>query len=417
MRKLILIALKDLKLVFRDKAALILMLLAPLVLTIGMGAVTGRFSGGTSTGLSDIPVIIINQDNAVLGNAMVEMFQSADLNELVSPTLSDDPADARLKVDADEAAAAILIPAGFTNSVIPANGAASSSAILQVEIYSNPTRPNSVGVIKTILEQFLSQVEVGRIGGQVAVSQMLISGFITPDQAEAVGKSVGESQATASGRDSSITVRQVTASGEEVEFDVLAFFAPGMALMFLMFTVTYGDRSLLVEQAAGTLPRLLVSPTGSAQILGGKVFGIFLTGTVQLLILIFGTTLLFRLNWGDTGAVVILVLASVLGATGWGVLLTSLLKTPGQASAIGSAVMLIFGVLGGSFTNTNLLPNWVQWIKHITPNFWGMERFTTLAMGGNISNVLTPILWLVGMAAILFTVGLIIFSRRGLGRN
>lgn len=417
MRKLFLIALKDLKLIFRDKAALTLMLLAPLALTIGMGAVTGRFSGGTSTGLSDIPVIIINQDDAALGNAMVEMFQSADLNELISPTLSDDPSDARLKVDADEAAATILIPAGFTNSIIPAEGTASSSEIIQIEIYSNPTRPNSVGVIKTILEQFLSQVEVGRIGGQVAVSQMLKNGFITPDQAEVVGKSVGESQATVSGRNSSISIRQVTTSGEEVEFDVLAFFAPGMALMFLMFTVTYGGRSLLVEQAAGTLPRLLVSPTGNAQILGGKVFGIFLTGTVQLFILIFGTTLFFRLNWGDTIAVIILVLASVLGATGWGVLLTSLLKTPGQASAIGSAVMLIFGVLGGSFTNTNMLPNWVQWIKHITPNFWGMEGFTTLAMGGNLSNVLTPILWLVGMAAILFTVGVIIFSRRGLGRN
>lgn len=417
MRKLFLIAFKDLKLVFRDKAALILMLLAPLALTIGMGAVTGRFSGGTNTGLSDIPVIIINQDGAALGNAMVEMFQSVELQELIAPTLSDDPADTRVKVDTDEAAAAILIPAGFTNSIIPAEGASSSSEIIQIELYSNPTRPNSVGVIKTILEQFLSQVEIGRIGGQVAVTQMLKNGFITPDQAEAVGKSVGESQATASGRNSSISVKQVTASGEEVEFDILAFFAPGMALMFLMFTVTYGGRSLLVEQAAGTLPRLLVSPTGNAQILGGKVFGIFLTGTVQLLILIFGTTLFFRLNWGDTTAVIILVLASVLGATGWGVLLTSLLKTPGQASAIGSAVMLIFGVLGGSFTNTNMLPNWVQWIKHITPNFWGMEGFTTLAMGGNLSNVLTPILWLVGMAAILFTVGVIIFSRRGLGKN
>ncbi len=417
MRKLFLIALKDLKLVFRDKAALTLMLLAPLALTIGMGAVTGRFSGGSSTGLSDIPVIIINQDGGALGDAMVEMFQSADLNELISPSLSDDPADARVKVDADEAAAAILIPAGFTNSVIPAEGAASSAEVIQIDLYSNPTRPNSVGVIKTILEQFLSQVEVGRIGGQVAVSQMLQNGIITPDQAEAVGRSVGESQATASGRNSSISVRQVTASGEDVEFDVLAFFAPGMALMFLMFTVTYGGRSLLVEQAAGTLPRLLVSPTGNAQILGGKVFGIFLTGTVQLLILIFGTTLFFQLNWGDTGAVILLVLASVLGATGWGVLLTSLLKTPGQASAIGSAVMLIFGVLGGSFTNTNMLPNWVQWVKTITPNFWGMEGFTTLAMGGNLSNILTPITWLLGMAAVLFTVGVIIFSQRGLGRN
>ena len=50
---------------------------------------------------------------------------------------------------------------------------------------------------------------------------------------------------------------------------------PGMALMFLMFTVSYGGRSLLVEEATGTLPRLLVSPTTVTQILAGKIFGIF----------------------------------------------------------------------------------------------------------------------------------------------
>ena len=51
MRKFFLIAIKDLKLAFRDRAALIFMLLAPFALTLGMGAVTGRFSGGSSTGL------------------------------------------------------------------------------------------------------------------------------------------------------------------------------------------------------------------------------------------------------------------------------------------------------------------------------------------------------------------------------
>ena len=61
MKKLFLIGIKDLKLIFRDRAALIFMLLAPFLLTIGMGFVTGRFSGG-SNGLSDIPVIIVNLD-------------------------------------------------------------------------------------------------------------------------------------------------------------------------------------------------------------------------------------------------------------------------------------------------------------------------------------------------------------------
>lgn len=414
MRKFFLIALKDLKLSFRDTAALLMMLAAPFALTLGMGAVTGRFSGGTSTGLSDIPIILINQDGGELGNALVEMFSSAELADLIEPSIGTDFTDARANVDADEAAAVILIPAGFTNSIIPTEGMTAPSEVVQIELYTNPTRPNSVGVVKTILEQFLSQVEIGRIGGQVAVTQLLASGIISPDQTATVGQAVGQSQATETR--SSIALKQVTASGEEVKFDVLAYLAPGMALMFLMFTVTYGGRSLLVEQAAGTLPRLLVSPTNSTQILAGKIFGIFLTGVAQLLILIGGTTLMFRLNWGNPLPVILMVLASVLGATGWGVLLTALLKTPGQAGAIGSAVMLIFGILGGSFTNMQLLPEPVQFFSRITPNYWGLQGFTTLAAGGSLKAIGTPLLWLSGMFLILFAIGVVLFSRRGLGK-
>ena len=122
MRKFFLIAIKDLKLAFRDRAALIFMLLAPFALTLGMGAVTGRFSGGTSTGLSDIPIIIVNQDGGELATAMEEMFNSPELADLIAPSSSTEPADARAKVDADEAAVMILIPAGFTSSIIPAEG-------------------------------------------------------------------------------------------------------------------------------------------------------------------------------------------------------------------------------------------------------------------------------------------------------
>jgi len=44
MLKTFLIGIKDMKLAFRDRAALIFMLLAPFLLTLGMGLVTGRFS-------------------------------------------------------------------------------------------------------------------------------------------------------------------------------------------------------------------------------------------------------------------------------------------------------------------------------------------------------------------------------------
>src|SRR6266540_4043992 len=122
MLKTFLIGLKDLRIAFRDRAALILMLAAPFVLTFGLGLVTGRFSGNNS-GLSNIPVIIVNLDNDQLGNALVDAFNSADLADLVEPTASSEPEAARRLIDEDKAAAAIIIPEGFTRSILPAEGA------------------------------------------------------------------------------------------------------------------------------------------------------------------------------------------------------------------------------------------------------------------------------------------------------
>ncbi len=55
MLKTFLIGIKDLRLIFRDRAALMFMLLAPFLLTIGMGFVTGRFSGTSNTGFPTSP--------------------------------------------------------------------------------------------------------------------------------------------------------------------------------------------------------------------------------------------------------------------------------------------------------------------------------------------------------------------------
>jgi ABC-2 type transport system permease protein len=420
MKKVLLIGLKDLTIIFRDPAALVLMLLAPFALTIGLGFVTGRLGNSSSSGISNIPVIIVNQDKGQLGNALVQIFQSSDLSDLVAPTLMDDLSAAKSAVDKDQAASVLFIPAGFTDSIvpsgdsIPSGNSLPSAEVVQIELYNNPTSPTSAGVVKTLVENFLNRVETSRISGSVTIEQMLTAGLIQPAQAQSVGTALGERLAASSQETpSTITIQTQNASGGTFKVDTLAMLAPGMALMFLMYTVTYGGRSLLVERNQGTLPRLFVSPTRPMQIMAGKVLGIFLTGMAQMLILIIGTSLLFKLQWGDPLAVFVLIAAAVAAATGWGLLLASFAKTPGQISSIGSAMMLIFGILGGSFFSTDNLPAWVQTFARISPNSWGMDGFSSLALGNGLSAITTPLLALMIMAVILFAAAVLLINRRG----
>ena len=418
MRKLLLIAIKDLKIALRDRASVIFMLLAPFVLTIGLGLVTGSFSSSSGSGIQDIAVVVVNDDGGSLGNALVEMLESDDLADLLEPQLVEDVKAAYTLVDEDKATAAIYIPEGFTASIIPTEGELLFDKTVQVELYGNPTNPTKLGVIETILERFMIEVENNSVENHVAFEMLLENSIMDPSQINSMAQTIGMDQTkNTETLSSTITLDRVTAAGKEVEFNLLAILAPGMALMFLMYTVTFGARTLLVEQVAGTLPRLLISPTASIQVLAGKVLGIFLTGVTQMLVLVLGSSLLFKLNWGDPLAVFVLILAAVLASTSWGILLASLLKTPGQISNIGSALMLIFGILSGGFFSISAMPAWVQLLSRVSPNRWGLDGFTTLAMGGNLIAILGPVLALIIMAISLFLVAVMFFKKRGIGRQ
>ncbi len=413
-KKLFIIAIIDLKLIFRDPTALVLMLLAPYLLSIGMGALTGRFTGGGAIGISGIPVVIVNQDEGIFGEMLIEIMESPDLEELLSPVIEEDFSRARTTVDSDQRAAAILIPSGFSDSVMGGMSEEIEEEDVAIAIYANPTRPTSVNIIRSIVDQFVAQVEVGSVSAGVIVPQLIQASIISSDEAIEMGSEIVSEMAQGFGTSASIQVRMDQAEEEALDFDVLAVMAPGMATMFLMFTVTYGARSLLAETKAGTLPRLLISPTHAYSVLGGKFTGILFTAIAQLVILIGGTSLMFALQWGDVFGVVLLILAAAIGATGWGIIFAAILKTPGQVAITGSAVMLLFGLLGGSFFQLDMLPGWLQTLSRITPNAWANEGFYILSLGGRLSDIQSNLIALLVMGLGLFIAASWMINKRGL---
>lgn len=424
MRKILLIAAKDLRLAFRDRAAIILMLAAPFLLTLGMALVTGRLASpaGQSSGLSNIPVLIINRDGESLGKALVDTFQSAELDELLDARVVEDEEAARRTVDEDQVAGLVIIPAGFTQSIIPPQSVITDfdAEPVKIQFYANPARPNSSAIIETILREFISRVEEGRVMGMASVFQMLSSGALLPAEAQAYGdemrrffQSASDEELSAVEETAALNLKVIGAPEQEsVRFDVMAYMAPGMALLFLMFTVTYGGRSFLAERRQRTLQRMLTTPTAVAQVLAGKMLGTYLSGVMQLVVLIGGSSLLFNLRWGDFWGVLALILLATFAATGWGMLITAFARTPGQVSTYGSAIMLVFGIMGGSFIDLNMMPSFVRTLSRITPNAWGLDGFTILGLGGTLADLGRPFLGLLVMGSLLFVLAVLLFSRR-----
>jgi ABC-2 type transport system permease protein len=382
MKKILQIGWKDLRVIFRDRSALILMLLAPFVLTVAMGLVTGSL-GSSSSGVSQVSVVVVNLDQNAMGNSLVEQLKSPQLSQLLAVDENNDVAAARALVDASNTAAAVIIPAGFTSNMISQVGQ-SAATVAQIEVYKNPSRTIGAGVVQSAVERILGEMETTYLSRQAA----------------------------GVGAVPTLTLKTSQASASE-ETNLLMYLAPGFALLFLMYTVSLGGKSLLTERQEGTLTRLMSTPIQPGQVLVGKMTGTYMIGLAQMLILIGASALLLSLTWGNQLALLILLITAVAAATGWGMLLAALSRTPGQVSSIGMAMTLLFGLVGGSFFGS-ALTGVVGYIGMITPNYWGQKGFNTLANGGNVQDLLPVYAALLVMAAILLVTSVTIFRKKGL---
>jgi ABC-2 type transport system permease protein len=406
---------KDVSVIFRDGAALILMIAGPLVLTLGLGLITGSFNrDDDAPTISRIPVLVIDRDGGALAAALDDLLRGDDLSDLLDAEAWNDEAAALEQVRRGGAAAVVVIPAGFSDSLIPNPATGELPAPVALRVYGDPGSPIGAAVVRSIAEEFTNRAVNNVAAIQIGLTQLATSGAVTPADLPIVGQAMGEQLfGEESAADSLITVRgESVATGGEAGFNPLSFFAPAMALLFLMYAVTLGARSLIAERREGTLARMLAAPVSSAQVLSGKVAGIFMTGFIQLGVLIVLTTLMFRLNWGNPLGVLLLVAAAALAATGWGLLLASLSGSAGQITALGTALMLIFGILGGSFVPGMEFGPVLQYAGMITPNRWAQNGFVSLASGDGLVALTTPLAALLIMAVVLFIVSAILFRRR-----
>ena len=442
MRKLVVLAFKEVLVTFRDVGALVTMLVTPLALTLVMMAAFG--GGSNSSPLSDIPVLLLNRDTGRFGQVLTDIFFSPSVGDLVTPTLVEDEAEAaaRARVEANEVAALVIIPADFSARVFPFGARAqelvgvnvtalapdtpltpeqqaglaqafmdsqtrSEEARIDpviVEIYASPDRRISALIVKAIVSQGLERLNI-QIAGTTNIVARLAAGMFQAGQTDVdVAAALGAMSAGSAGQmpsDSATTnlpIRLVITSTTGRGFSWLGYYASSMAVLFLMFAVTSGGRTLLAERQRGTLPRLLISPTSALTILLGKMGGIVLTGVLQMLIL-WGATTLIGAYWGHPGGVLLTIVLLVVCASSVGALISAWARTPGQASAIGSAITLIGGALSGSFFVRWNLPQWVQQLSLVTPNAWGIEILSRL-QAGRAATAILP--WLGGM--ILLTV-------------
>lgn len=155
--------------------------------------------------------------------------------------------------------------------------------------------------------------------------------------------------------------------------------APPMLLLYTFITALMTSLSIVQARNAGVLRRLYSTPTSASVIVLGEVLGRFLISLTQALLILFGSSLVFGVDWGDLWATSLVVAAFCLVSSGAALLLGSSVRSEGGAIAVAVGVSLGVGALGGTMIPLEAFSDGSFWsLPFLTPHAWGYTAFSEL---------------------------------------
>lgn len=174
---------------------------------------------------------------------------------------------------------------------------------------------------------------------------------------------------------------------------------PSYTVMFSFFLVLTCGWLFAAERREGTLKRLRAAPVSRAQIIAGKLIPCFLLSNIQGLFLFTAGYVLFGMSWGEHPQYLLLVIvATAIATTGMALLLATLAKTETQVMIFGSMIVLAMAGISGCLMPRELMPDQMKQISRITPHAWALDAYTQLLLNPdpNLAMVLTACAALTG---------------------
>jgi ABC-2 type transport system permease protein len=361
------IATKDLRRRLRDRTAL----LVAFVLPLGLAWIFSLTLGDVETrGLEATYAVVDEDPQGELAHALTDALGGLDFVTLREVTSS---AEAERLAEDGDLDAAIVVPQGFDAGVRSGAGGT-------LRVIGAPDSSLSSLILVSIARSFAADLDA--IGLSVAVAGA------EPDPALVERARAVDPPA-----------RLDAVRTDDRSVSASTFFAIGMAVFFLFFTVEFGVRSLLEEREEGTLARLLVAPIRPTSVVAGKAAASLAVGLVSTTLLVFATTWLLDATWGDPLGVALLVGAGVLSAVGVTALVSTFARTTAQAGAMVSIVAVVGGLLGGTFFPISQA-GWLSSVRFLSPQGWLMEGFQEAASGGTLGDLAGPLVGVVAIAVV-----------------
>ncbi|MCP4535726.1 MAG: ABC transporter permease [Chloroflexi bacterium] len=397
MRKIFDIAWNDVKIEFSSTWTLVFFLILPLVFTAVIGAsMSSMYDEDDPDADHRFPVLVVDEDSSDLS---AELGAALEASDVIRPVFESREQAERL-FEEEDALAILTIPADFGDALLDGQPT-------ELSLRKSPNDNRVLAVEQTI------HAAAGQVDSAVTAARASVA------EAERIRPFESDAARQAYFAQGLVMARQVlddppvsvtVTRPPEVDERIASGFEQSSAGQLVTWTLTtlIGASYVFVdERLRGTLRRLLITPTGKATILCGKVLGHLGMGIVQMALLIVVGAAVFGVNWGQSPpALALMVLSFGLTGVAFGVLLSTFLKTQRQSSGLTTLFSMLMAALGGAWWPLEVTPQIYQTVVKALPSTWAMIGFNDIIVRGQgVNGVLPEVGVLLSFALVFFVVG------------
>ncbi|MBI3830172.1 MAG: ABC transporter permease [Planctomycetes bacterium] len=412
MRAIVTMALKDLRLLARDRFGLFWVFGFPLLLAVLFGAM---FGGEGGRPLKALPVALVDLDNTKLSRELLARLKASDALEL---ELLDKNA-AREAVRLGRKAAYVAIPNGFE---MQAGVFGNETVVFECGI--DPSRRAEAGLLRGVLMEALGKLLSEQMGdrdklrsaAQGAEMGVRFNDKLPPEQREKIKTFLAQLDAfladvdpqvlkQGAGTEAARLKEEPVLRGGSAGSSFEITFPSGMIWGLIGCVATFAV-SLVRERTSRTLQRLRFAPVSSSQVLAGKALACLLAGLATLAGLAVLGALCFKVRVENPGALALAFLACGVCFAGLMAGIGTLGRTEQSTAGAGWAILMVLAMFGGAMMPVYFMPAWMQAASNVSPVRWGILALEgALWRGFSLQELALPLAGLVAVGAAGFAFG------------
>jgi ABC-2 type transport system permease protein len=379
MNAMLTIAAHHIRRVVKNPGLILVMLAIPLTI-----AVMEYFAFGRTAAVGKLPpttVLFLDEDDTLLSGVLPQVFSGGPAKDFFELSQVPDKATAVDTFKRGRAAALIVVPRGFQDAVLDGKRA-------DLAFYPNPVQSIGPEIARSMLQMtvlignglYAQAIQpIGRIrasmnaGREPGADEVAL---ISREFYEAGRRMVGLQGL----RDVTVGVQRPGETAAKTGFgaDPGQFFAyvfPGLVIFGLMFIAQSLAMRLMRDRLRGLQRRIVIAPVAPGAVVMGGVLYVVAALLVLLVFLAVIGAAIFRIHLRDPLALASVGLGFAIFAAGLHLLSMGLARSDRSAGFVGSVIVLVLALLGGTFVPAEQYPPFLRNVAALVPNGAAQQGF------------------------------------------